>query len=102
MRAIELNGVAVASNKKSFLWGRRAAVDFKRVEKVATPAQAVLVQMPQSLETVIKKRVESLTAYQDAAYAGVYAALVERCARPKRRQAWATSCRWRWPSTTSS
>jgi Pyruvate/2-oxoacid:ferredoxin oxidoreductase gamma subunit len=37
LRAIELNGVAVASNKKSFLWGRRAAFDLKRVEKVATP-----------------------------------------------------------------
>jgi indolepyruvate ferredoxin oxidoreductase len=78
MRAIELNGVAVASNKKSFLWGRRAAVDVKRVEQTATPTRAVLVQMPQSLETVIKKRVEFLTAYQDAAYAGVYAELVER------------------------
>jgi indolepyruvate ferredoxin oxidoreductase len=78
MRAIELNGVAVASNKKSFMWGRRAAVDFKRVEKTATPTQAVLVQMPQSLDTIIKKRVEALTAYQDAAYAGQYAELVER------------------------
>ena len=78
MRAIELNGVAVASNKKSFLWGRRAAVDFKRVERTATPTQAVLVQMPQSLDNVIKKRVDFLTAYQDAAYAGVYLDLVER------------------------
>jgi len=78
MRAIELNGVAVASNKKSFLWGRRAAVDFKRVERTATPTQAVLVQMPQSLDNVIKKRVEFLTGYQDAAYAGVYLDLVER------------------------
>jgi indolepyruvate ferredoxin oxidoreductase len=78
MRAIELNGVAVASNKKSFLWGRRAALDFKRVEKVATPAQAVLVQMPQSLDTVIKKRVDTLTAYQDASCAAVYTTLVDK------------------------
>jgi indolepyruvate ferredoxin oxidoreductase len=76
MRAIELNGVAVASNKKSFLWGRRAAVDVKRVEKIATPTQAVVMQMPQSLENVINKRVEFLTAYQDAAYAERYQALV--------------------------
>jgi indolepyruvate ferredoxin oxidoreductase len=76
LRAIELNGVAVESNKRSFLWGRRAAVDFKRVEKTATPTQAVVVQMPQSLETVIKKRVEFLTGYQDAAYAASYEALV--------------------------
>jgi indolepyruvate ferredoxin oxidoreductase len=78
LRAIELNGVAVASNKKSFLWGRRAAVDFKRVEQVATPAQAIVVQMPQSLDAIIKKRVEFLTGYQDSAYAAVYEQLVSR------------------------
>ena len=76
LRAIELNGVAVESNKRSFLWGRRAAVDFKRVEKIAAPTQAVVVQMPQSLENVIKKRVEFLTGYQDANYAASYEALV--------------------------
>jgi indolepyruvate ferredoxin oxidoreductase len=78
LRAIELNGVAVASNKRSFLWGRRAAVDLKRVEKVATPAQAIVVQMPQSLESVIKKRVDFLTGYQDSGYAAVYEQLVAR------------------------
>jgi indolepyruvate ferredoxin oxidoreductase len=78
LRAIELNGVAIASNKKSFLWGRRAAVDFKRVEKIATPTQAIVVQMPQSVDTVIKQRVEFLTAYQDAAYAAGYQELVSR------------------------
>jgi indolepyruvate ferredoxin oxidoreductase len=76
LRAIELNGVAIASNKKSFLWGRRAAVDMKRVEKIATPKQAIVVQMPQSLDNVINRRVEVLTAYQDAAYAQRYASLV--------------------------
>jgi indolepyruvate ferredoxin oxidoreductase len=78
LRAIELNGVAVASNKKSFLWGRRAAVDIKRVEKVATPSQAIVVQMPQSLDAIINKRVDFLTGYQDSAYAGVYEELVSR------------------------
>jgi indolepyruvate ferredoxin oxidoreductase len=78
LRAIELNGVAIASNKKSFLWGRRAAVDLARVTRVATPTQAIVVQMPQSLDNVINKRVEFLTAYQDAAYAERYAALVAR------------------------
>jgi len=77
-RAIELNGVAVASNQRSFLWGRRAAVDLARVERVAVPAQAIVVQMPQGLDAVIKKRVEFLTGYQDAAYAAQYAALVAR------------------------
>jgi indolepyruvate ferredoxin oxidoreductase len=76
LRAIELNGVAVASNKRSFLWGRRAAVDLKRVENTAIPAQTVVVKMPQSLDAIVKKRVEFLTGYQDAAYAAQYAALV--------------------------
>jgi len=78
LRAIELNGVGVASNKKSFLWGRRAAVDLKRVEKIATPTQAIVVQMPQSLDNVIQKRVGFLGAYQNAAYAATYEELVGR------------------------
>jgi indolepyruvate ferredoxin oxidoreductase len=78
LRAIELNGVAVGSNKRSFLWGRRAAVDLKRVEKTATPAQAIVVQMPQSLDSVIKKRVEFLTGYQNAAYAAQYVELIDK------------------------
>jgi len=78
LRAIELNGVAVAPNQRSFLWGRRAAVDLKRVEQVAVPAQTIVVQMPQGLDAIVRKRVESLTAYQDAAYAARYAALVAR------------------------
>ena len=78
LRAIELNGVAVASNQRSFLWGRRAAVDLARVERTAVPAQVVQVRMPQSLDGVVKKRVEFLTGYQDAAYAARYADLVAR------------------------
>jgi indolepyruvate ferredoxin oxidoreductase len=78
LRAIELNGVGIASNKKSFLWGRRAAVDFKRVEHIATPGKAIVVQMPQSLDTIIKQRIAYLTAYQNAEYAATYEALVKR------------------------
>jgi indolepyruvate ferredoxin oxidoreductase len=81
LRAIELNGVAVGSNKRSFLWGRRAAVDLGRVEKTAVPKsapQAIVMQMPQSLDSVIKKRVEFLTGYQNAGYAAQYEELVSR------------------------
>ncbi len=78
LRAIELNGVAVDANKKSFLWGRRAAVDLPRVEKIALPAKPVVVQMPQSLDTLIKRRIAALTDYQDGAYAASYAAVVEQ------------------------
>jgi indolepyruvate ferredoxin oxidoreductase len=102
LRAIELNGVGIASNKKSFLWGRRAAVDLKRVERVATPAQAIVVQMPQSLENVLAKRVEFLTPTRTPPTPRPTSSWCRRCARRKRRSAWATSCPPPWPSTTSS
>ncbi|MFZ6673082.1 indolepyruvate ferredoxin oxidoreductase family protein [Undibacterium sp. Xuan67W] len=78
MRAVELNGVAIESNKKAFLWGRRAAVDLAKVEKIAIPSSPVIVQMPQSLDSLIKRRVDYLTAYQNAGYAQQYQALVSQ------------------------
>ena len=78
LRAIELNGVAIPANKEAFLWGRRAAVDQARVERIATPAQPVQVQFPQSLDSLVKQRVEHLTAWQDAAYAQRFESFVER------------------------
>ena len=77
-RAIELNGVAVDANKQAFLWGRRAAADLQAVDRVASPAQPVVMQMPQSLDKLIERRVGFLTAYQNAAYAQRYRAYVER------------------------
>ena len=77
LRAIEMNGVAVASNQHSFLWGRRAAVDLAKVESIALPAQPVLLQMPQTLDGLMKRRVAFLTAYQDADYAAQFSRFVE-------------------------
>jgi indolepyruvate ferredoxin oxidoreductase len=79
-RAIELNGVAVEFNQKAFQWGRRAAVDLARVGRLATPAEIIPISqgLSRSLDELIARRVEFLTAYQDAAYAARYAALVER------------------------
>jgi len=76
LRAIELNGVAVEANKKSFLWGRRAAVDLARVERIAVPGQPVLLQMPETLNGLVKRHVAFLTDYQDAAYAARYESLL--------------------------
>ena len=76
--AIELNGVAVDMNKAAFLWGRRAAVDQAAVNRIAIPAAPVVVQMPKSLDALVRQRVEFLTEYQNAAYAKRYAALVEK------------------------
>jgi indolepyruvate ferredoxin oxidoreductase len=77
-KAIELNGTAVAMNKAAFLWGRRAAHDLARVERLAAPPQEEGHKLSRTLDEVIARRVEQLTAYQDAAYAARYAALVER------------------------
>ena len=80
LRAIELNGVAVASNQTSFLWGRRAAHDLEKVMRIATPAQAVSIThlLPPSLDKLIERRVQYLTDYQDAAYGERYRALVAK------------------------
>jgi indolepyruvate ferredoxin oxidoreductase len=78
MQAIELNGVAIAANQKAFLWGRRAATDLKAVERIALPAQPVLLKMPDTLNAVIRRRVEYLTAYQHADYAREYELFVDK------------------------
>ncbi|MDD5250284.1 MAG: indolepyruvate ferredoxin oxidoreductase family protein [Rhodocyclaceae bacterium] len=74
-RAIELNGAAVDMNRKAFAWGRRAAHDPVAFARFAPPAAPAA---PPTLAAVVAKRVDFLTAYQDAAYAARYAALVER------------------------
>jgi indolepyruvate ferredoxin oxidoreductase len=79
-RAIELNGVAVDFNKQSFLWGRRAAVDSERVERLAQPAEVIALgeHLSRNVDELIERRVQLLTAYQNAGYAAKYRALVER------------------------
>jgi indolepyruvate ferredoxin oxidoreductase len=79
-RAIELNGVSVEFNRKSFVWGRRAGADLEQVRRAATPADVVAIAPPlsRSLDELVERRVKLLTGYQDAAYAQRYARLVER------------------------
>jgi indolepyruvate ferredoxin oxidoreductase len=74
-KAIELNGEAVAMNHAAFRWGRRAAVDLASVEALAKPAADALDPartLSGSLDEIIARRVEFLTAYQNAAYAARY------------------------------
>jgi indolepyruvate ferredoxin oxidoreductase len=79
-KAIELNGAAVKMNQAAFLWGRRMAVDPGAVERMIAPKEPA--QAParpsESLDEMIQRRVEFLTAYQNTAYARRYQALVER------------------------
>ncbi len=79
MRSIELNGVAVDANKQAFLWGRSAAMDLPAVETIASAAGAAPApDIARDLDDIVARRVEYLTAYQDAAYAQRYADLVAR------------------------
>ena len=78
MRAIELNAVAVENNKTAFEWGRRAANDWPGVEKLLAPAQILQFRKRETPDDIVSRRVEFLTAYQDAAYAAGYRAFVDK------------------------
>ncbi|WP_353644694.1 indolepyruvate ferredoxin oxidoreductase family protein [Mesorhizobium sp. WSM2239] len=73
-RAVELNGEAVAMNIAAFRWGRRAAhqPDFVK-GMLGRPGQAADSGAAQSLDETVARRVEFLTAYQNAVYAKRYA-----------------------------
>ncbi|HEY5863226.1 MAG TPA: indolepyruvate ferredoxin oxidoreductase family protein [Casimicrobiaceae bacterium] len=74
LKAIELNGAGVESNKQSFYWGRLAAVDPARVATAALPPadKPESQRMSTSLDELIDRRAKFLTDYQDAAYAKRY------------------------------
>jgi indolepyruvate ferredoxin oxidoreductase len=75
-RAIELNGVAVENNQNAFALGRLAAADPAAcralLDEPAEDAPAV-----EPLEALIARGVAHLTAYQDAAWAQRWRALVD-------------------------
>ncbi|QRQ83848.1 indolepyruvate ferredoxin oxidoreductase family protein [Cupriavidus oxalaticus] len=82
LRAIELNGVSVDKNRQAFEWGRYLAHHGEAAVKALlpdAPAQtAHVVALPQTLDTLIRKREAMLTDYQNAAYAQRYREAVER------------------------
>ncbi|MES2481468.1 MAG: indolepyruvate ferredoxin oxidoreductase family protein, partial [Pseudomonadota bacterium] len=78
LRAIELNAVAVDANKAAFAWGRWAAHDGVALSQRMAPAQVIELHRRESLDSLLARRVEFLTAYQDAAYARRYGDFVER------------------------
>jgi len=83
-QAIELNGVAVDFNKSAFLWGRRAVADRARVEKAAAPVTPLRLQEPDiatTLEDIVARRIRSLAAYQNEAYARRYKDFVVKVQR---------------------
>lgn len=70
LRAIELNGVAVQRNKQAFAWGRIATADPDFLPKTDEASKA------ETLDQLINRRADFLTAYQDRAYATHYRTLV--------------------------
>ncbi|MBI3275782.1 MAG: indolepyruvate ferredoxin oxidoreductase family protein [Methylocystis sp.] len=89
LRAIELNGEAVAMNHSAFMWGRRAAHDLASVETaVASVRKRNETRDPsRSLDEIIARRVAFLTDYQNEAYAAHYRAVVDRVAQAERQRA---------------
>ncbi len=73
LRAIELNGAAVALNRRAFLWGRILA---QHPEKIGEILADLRPDAPQDLDAMIETRAASLAAYQNEAYAARYRALV--------------------------
>ncbi|WP_339863570.1 indolepyruvate ferredoxin oxidoreductase family protein [Paremcibacter congregatus] len=75
-RAIELNGVAIDSNKQSFSWGRIAAHDVKMIEQ-ALPHPLSQDAPFTELEDIVNYRATFLKEYQDQALANKYLSTVE-------------------------
>ncbi|HKQ29423.1 MAG TPA: indolepyruvate ferredoxin oxidoreductase family protein, partial [Burkholderiales bacterium] len=91
-RAIELNAVAVDFNKKSFLWGRRAAADLEKVKRIASPAEVISIDqhVSRNLDELVERRTRFLTEYQNAAYAERYKRLVDRVKRVEQEKTGST------------
>ena len=78
VRAIEMNGVAVKMNLTAFAWGREAGLDLAEVERKVCPSRPIAMQMPRTLDALLRVRADFLTGYQDAAYAQRYLDTVSR------------------------
>ena len=73
MRAITLNGIAVEQNRQAFAGGRLAATDPDFVTRLLGQTAT-----EETLEQLVARRAEFLTAYQNAAYADRYRSFVAR------------------------
>nr|WP_109513671.1 indolepyruvate ferredoxin oxidoreductase family protein [Pseudomonas ovata] len=79
LKAIELNGTAVAFNQAAFAWGRRAAFDLPRVQARIDEAQVKSADrvLSQTLAEQVSRRADFLTQYQNAALARRYTTRVD-------------------------
>jgi indolepyruvate ferredoxin oxidoreductase len=86
-RAIELNGVAVETSKRTFAWGRLAAHNIAAVQAAAKPTLRVEKTVARTLPELVAKRIELLTAYQDRNYAERYRAFIDKVAMTEKVKA---------------
>ena len=80
-RAIELNGAAVQSNQHAFHWGRLACHDPEQVEQHTRSMRSDAGSdraLSIDVDAAIARRVDYLTAYQDARLAARYRSVVDR------------------------
>ncbi len=86
-QAIELNGAAVEMSRNAFRFGRLAAHDKAALERLVGPAlAAATAPKAETLDSIVAFRADQLTAYQDAALAERYRALVARVAEAERKR----------------
>jgi len=76
-RAIELNGVSIELNRKALAFGRLMQATPLAIEDQPR-AQVIAFRRPETLATIVERSVVHLAAYQNAAYAERYRALVAR------------------------
>ncbi|MCG7394418.1 indolepyruvate ferredoxin oxidoreductase family protein [Microvirga sp. ACRRW] len=79
-KAIELNGEAVKMNLSAFTWGRRAAAEPGVIAAMMNALKAPNdeLKISETLDEVIDRRVEFLSAYQNKRYGQRYRAQVQR------------------------
>lgn len=75
LRAMEMNGTAVAMNRRAFAWGRVLATRPELADEVLSDAVR-----PLELPELVEQRAAELVRYQDAALAGRYRTLVDHVA----------------------
>jgi len=77
LSAIELNGVAIEANKRAFAWGRKFAAEPDAVSRIVSAPENHSDE-PDTLEDIIHKRADFLTAYQSKGYAHSYRKFVDK------------------------
>ena len=72
LRAIELNGAEVETNKRAFLWGRILADHPELAKEIVSGASAQPEAQPRTLDELVAARGAFLTQYQSERYADHY------------------------------